>query len=369
MIKRYQVNGYKPYIISILKGEVLMGVTIKDVAKEAGVSIATVSYVINNKGNVTVETKEKVLKAVKSLGYQPNLSARNLVGQKSNLIGVLIPDWGNNDEAVKSAKDNFNFDNPFYGNILNSIESTSTKAGYSILLIASTITADKIKSIILQRDLDGLIIIGALPKLLNSLAKVKVPVVLIDSYTYNDDFYKIGIDDEYGGYIATKHLLDLGHKEIALISGELIEDGVDMERFKGYQKALLERNIPIKEENICNVGVSMEGGYQGVEELLNQNYDITGIFSTADIMSIGIYKKLNELKLNIPEDISVVSFDNFPYTEFLHPSLSTVSQPVFLKGRRATELLISLIAGKRVDDHSLTLSIELIERDSVKNLK
>ncbi|OCL26037.1 hypothetical protein U472_08440 [Orenia metallireducens] len=345
-----------------------MGVTIKDVAKEAKVSIATVSYVINNKGNVTDETKEKVLKAVKKLGYQPNLSARNLVGQKSNLIGVLIPNWGDADRLSEGNKDNFNFDNPFYGNILNSIESLSTKEGYSILLIGSTITADKVKNIILQRDLDGLIIIGALPKLIDNLSEIKIPIVLIDSYTKQEKFYKVGIDDEYGGYIATKHLLDLGHKEIGLISGELIEDGVDMERFKGYKRALLERNLPIKEENICNVGVSMEGGYHGVEELLKQNQQLTAIFSTADIMSMGIYKKLNELKFKIPEDISIVSFDNFPYTEFLHPSLSTVSQPVFLKGRQAAEVLIDLIAGDRVDNQTLTLPIELIKRDSVKRL-
>lgn len=345
-----------------------MGVTIKDVAKEAKVSIATVSYVINNKGNVTDETQEKVLKAVKKLGYQPNLSARNLVGQKSNLIGVLIPNWGNADRLSESSHDNFNFDNPFYGNILNSIETLSTKEGYSILLIGSTITADKVKNVILQRDLDGLIIIGALPKLIDNLSEIKIPIVLIDSYTKQEEFYKVGIDDEYGGYIATKHLLDLGHKEIGLISGELIEDGVDMERFKGYKKALLERNLPIKEENICNVGVSMEGGYYGIGKLLKQNQQLTAIFSTADIMSMGIYKKLNELKFKIPEDISIVSFDNFPYTEFLHPSLSTVSQSVFLKGRRATELLIDLIAGDRVDKQTLTLPIELIKRDSVKRL-
>jgi len=345
-----------------------MGVTIKDVAKEAKVSIATVSYVINNKANVTDETKEKVLKAVKKLGYQPNLSARNLVGQKSNLIGVLIPNWGDADRLSEGSKDNFNFDNPFYGNILNSIESLSTKEGYSILLIGSTITVDKIKNITLQRDLDGLIIIGAFPKLIDNLSEVKIPIVLIDSYTKQEEFYKVGIDDEYGGYIATKHLLDLGHKEIGLISGELIEDGVDMERFKGYKKALLERNLPIKKENICNVGVSMEGGYYGIEKLLKQNQQLTAIFSTADIMSMGIYKKLHELKLNIPEDISIVSFDNFPYTEFLHPSLSTVSQPVFLKGKQATELLIKLIAGKKVEDNGLTLPIGLVKRDSVKKL-
>lgn len=339
-----------------------MGVTIKDVAKRAGVSIATVSYIINDKKQVNPETKKRVLDAINELNYLPNYSARGLAKQKTNLIGILIPYW-NTDE-----KTGLMFDNPFYSELVRGIEIITSQNDYHLLLVGSDQKAESINNLIIQRDLDGLIVVGAYSELLSYLRDNALPFVLVDSYLQDDTLYSVGIDDMYGGYIATKYLIESGHRNIGLLTGELLDNGVHLERFKGYKKALEEKGLKIDDKNICEIETSFHGGYEGADTLLRQNNSLTAIFSTADIVSVGVIKRLKERGVSVPDDLSLISFDDISFAEFLYPALTTVRQSIVSKGSSAAKLLMDVINNKRIKEKNITLPVKLIERDSVRKI-
>mgnify|MGYP000956187358 FL=1 len=324
-----------------------MCVTIRDVARKAGVSIATVSYIINDKKQVTPETKKKVLDTIKELNYLPNYNARGLAKQKTNLIGILIPYW-NTDQQT-----GIMFDNPFYSELVRGIERVTSKNNYHLLLVGSNQKPEIIHNLIVQRYLDGLIVIGAYSELLFYLKKTDLPFILVDSYLQDDTVYSVGIDDRYGGYIATKYLLESGHRRIGLLTGELLDNGVYMERFKGYRRALEEKGLRVDDKNIYETETSFRGGYEGVDKLLDQNNSLTGIFSTADIISVGVLKKLKEMEVSVPDDLSLISFDDNPFAEFLYPALTTINQSIIIKGSCAAKLLMDVINNKEIDEKKL----------------
>ena len=212
-------------------------VSIKDVAREAGVSTTTVSYVLNQNPTQTIspETTERIWQAVRALNYVPNLNARSLTSQKTNLIGVVIP-------QTEPGKE-FMFANPFYGELLSAIEYTARRNGYHLLLSGPEPDQSYI-NIARNRSVDGIIIVGSYPsKSLNELHELAVPVVLVDTYVKDPVFHTIGIDDRLGGQMATRHLLEQGHREIAFVSGSVSEQGVTQKRFLGYMDALNEAGI------------------------------------------------------------------------------------------------------------------------------
>jgi LacI family transcriptional regulator len=201
--------------------------------------------------------------------------------------------------------------------------------------------------------LDGLIVIGAYSELLFYLKKTDLPFILVDSYLQDDTVYSVGIDDRYGGYIATKYLLESGHRRIGLLTGELLDNGVYMERFKGYRRALEEKGLRVDDKNIYETETSFRGGYEGVDKLLDQNNSLTGIFSTADIISVGVLKKLKEMEVSVPDDLSLISFDDNPFAEFLYPALTTINQSIIIKGSCAAKLLMDVINNKEIDEKKL----------------
>jgi DNA-binding LacI/PurR family transcriptional regulator len=340
-----------------------MRVTIKDIAKKAGVSIATVSYIINNTKPVTPETRDKVLQAIKELNYRPNYSARGLANYRTNLIGVLIPYW---DEDTKQG---VMFDNPFYSELVRGVEVVTSKHHYHILLMGISDRPQAVTDLVQQRDLDGLIVVGAYQELVASLTKIEIPVVLVDTYAEHSRFYTVQIDDEYGGYLATQYLLTMGHEKIGLLTGELFPQGVAVRRFQGYKKALAERGLEVNHKYVYETKISTQGGYEGIDHLLQQAPDLTALFSMADIMTIGILKRLREAKLKVPDHLSIVSFDGVLYPEFLNPALTTIDQDIFEKGRIAATLLIKLIFGEKITEPHVVLPVTLAARESVKELK
>ena len=199
--------------------------TIKDVANEAQVSPATISYVLNNKESISAETKERVLEAIKRLNYVPNLSARSLAANTSKLIGVLIPQTEDSSMLM--------FNNPFYSEIIGGIEYGARVNGYHVL-ISGTNADESYLRLAKERNLDGIIIIGMYPDdFFNELKKTQIPIVLIDSYCSDHYFHSVQINDRYGAYIATKYLLDKGHRSVALIAGEVKKNGVVEKRDLG----------------------------------------------------------------------------------------------------------------------------------------
>lgn len=335
-------------------------ISIKDVAKEAGVSTSTVSYVLNSTPTETIseETSKRVMAAVQKLGYVPNLNARSLSSSRSNLIGVLIP-------QTEPGKE-FMFSNPFYGDLLSSIEYTARQHGYHLLL-SGTKEDQNYLNIAQNRGLDGIIIVGTYPgENLNALKKLGVPIVLVDSYVNDDDFHTLGIEDKEGARIATRYLIEKGHRTIAFISGSIRENGVNMKRYQGYCDALQEAGLSLDEQAIYSGTVDYEYGLTAAQQYIDRGRKQTAAFVTADVLSMGVIKGMNQHGVHIPADLSIVSFDDVYLAEMSYPSLTTIHQDINEKGRQAVQLVLEAAKSKEHQHRECILPLRLIERESVR---
>lgn len=333
-------------------------VSIKDVAREAGVSTTTVSYVLNQNPTQTIspETTERIWQAVRALNYVPNLNARSLTSQKTNLIGVVIP-------QTEPGKE-FMFANPFYGELLSAIEYTARRNGYHLLLSGPEPDQSYI-NIARNRSVDGIIIVGSYPsKSLNELHELAVPVVLVDTYVKDEVFHTIGIDDRLGGLLATRYLLEKGHRRIAFVSGSVSEQGVIQKRFLGYMDALNEAGIAMDEKSLYLGTVSYDFALSVPEEMQRRGNRETAAFTTADILGMGLVKGLRRLGRRVPEDLSIVGFDDLDLSRMSDPSLTTVHQDIAEKGRCAVQMILDAADGN-ADKQECILPIRLIERESV----
>lgn len=335
-------------------------ISIKDVAKEAGVSTSTVSYVLNSTPTETIseETSKRVMVAVQKLGYVPNLNARSLSSSRSNLIGVLIP-------QTEPGKE-FMFSNPFYGDLLSSIEYTARQHGYHLLL-SGTKEDQNYLNIAQNRGLDGIIIVGTYPgENLNALKKLGVPIVLVDSYVNDDDFHTLGIEDKEGARIATRYLIEKGHRKIAFISGSIRENGVNMKRYQGYCDALKEAGLPLDEQDIYSGTVDYEYGLTAVQQYIDRGKKQSAAFITADVISMGVIKGLKQNNIRVPDDLSIVSFDDVYLAEMSYPSLTTIHQDIDEKGRQAVQLVLEAARSKEHQHKECILPLRLVERESVR---
>ncbi len=337
-------------------------ISIKDVAREAGVSTATVSYVLNHnqEESISPETTARVWDTVNRLGYVPNLSARSLISRKSNLIGVIIP-------QTEPGKE-FMFSNPFYGDFLSSVEYTARQNGYH-LLISGTEKNQGYLSIARNRDVDGVILVGTYPSaFISELHQIGVPVVLVDAYIKDETFHTIGIGDREGGSLATQYLIEKGHRNIAFISGQLMENGVNEKRFLGYRDALTKAGLPFLQNLVYSGNVGYEYGIQAASEMMLRQNGETAAFVTADIMALGFIKGLRLKGLHVPHDISVIGFDDVYLAALCDPSLTTVRQDIRQKGEAAAKIAIAASRGEITAKQEIILPLEIVERDSVQNL-
>lgn len=337
-------------------------VTIRDVAEHAGVSIASVSYVLNGKEHkVSAETIELIHESIKALNYIPSMSARGLAKNQSQLIAVIIPQTEDRRQLV--------FDNPFYSEMISNIEATVRKEGYHVLL-AGVEKEQSYLDISVSRSLDGAILIGIYPEeLYEECKQANIPIVLVDSYIHDQFFTNVGIDDEFGGYLATKYLIEHGHKEIAIVTGSIKRDGVVEKRYLGYRRALAEANIPFKKQYVFEDSVSFEHGHH-VGSIIARDYlDITAVFATADIMAFGLIRSIMENGLLVPEDISVIGFDDISWASMFFPSLTTVRQNIAEKGRLSAQLLLEQIKGNKHERNKcVQVDLEVVTRNTVAKL-
>lgn len=334
--------------------------TLKDVAGLAGVSSATVSYVLSGKRTISDETKNRVYSAIEQLDYVPDLNARGLSMRDSKLIGVVVPQTEPGERLM--------FQNSFYSEALGSIEYYARQKGYHIL-ISATDANESYLTLAKKRNLDGIIVIGMYPdEFYQQMKKTHIPIVLIDSYTNDHYYHNVRIDDAYGSYLATRYMLENGHREIAFFAGQLKENGVMKKRLVGYRQALEEFDVAFKHELVFEDQIDYESGIALAKKLLSSGVTATGIIAAADILAIGAMKGLYGAGCRVPDDYSVIGFDDLEISKYLTPGLTTVKQQISLKGQRAVELLLNHIEDPNLPKQEEILPLELIERGSVRRL-
>lgn len=336
-------------------------VTLKDVAKKADVSSATVSYVLNGKKSISAETKKRVWDAIESLDYVPDLSARSLTMRDSKLIGVVVPQTEPGSKLM--------FQNNFYSEILGSIEYHARLHGYHVI-ISATDANESYMTLAKERNLDGIIVIGMYPdEFYQQMKKTRIPIVLIDSYCDDHYYHNIRIDDAYGSYLATKYVLEQGHRKIAFFSGQLKENGVMKKRLIGYQQALAEKQVPFCPEYVFEGKIDYDSGIQLAENLLDAKLPATAVVAAADILAMGAMKGFYERGVKVPDDLSVMGFDDLEISKYLTPGLTTIKQEISQKGERAVEMLFKNIQEPNLTKQEQILPVSIVERSSVKSIK
>lgn len=335
-------------------------VTIKDIAQFVGVSATTVSNVINGKaGRVSAETIEKINCAIEELGYVPNMSARSLVSSSSKVIGFI--------NHVVTDKDSNFMEDPFLARFTGIIEHVLREHDY-YFMIRTVKTADELKTFLRTWNIDGLFLAGIFnDDFFAEVKKLRIPVVLVDSYVTSKKICNVGLDDFGGSKMSTEHLIRMGHKKIAFASPRIQDGGVLMERLLGYKAALTTASISFDKDLVFECGMNINGTMD-IAKYLSVHPDITGLVTTADYLAANIIANLHRLGVNIPEDISVVGFDDLDICNLISPPLTTVHQDMDVKGSKAVELMLSLLNNSHVKPESVKLPTIIFERASVKKL-
>ena len=302
--------------------------TIKDVAALAGVSFTTVSHVINNTRPVNDETRKRVEEAIRATRYVPSAVARSLKHRTTRTIGVLVP----------------TATNPYFAELARGIEDVCAAAGYSVILCNSDDDPRKQRDylrVLMEKRVDGIIVSSAGPDtaLIEALGESALPIVMVDRPTEGIQADQVQVDHEEGAYMATKHLLDLGHRRIACISGPS-SLSVTAERLAGFHRALREAGVPEATVRIAEGDFTSPGGYRAARQLLTEGEMPTAIFAGNDLMGIGALRAAAELGIPVPKALSVIGFDDIELSRYVYPALSTVGQSIRQLGETTAQTLL-----------------------------
>jgi len=335
-------------------------VTISQVAKEAGVSSQTVSRVVNNRQEITPETRQHVQEVIKRLGYQPNAIARSLIQRRSHTLGI-----------VTSGLEYFG-----PSHLLIGVEQGANQAGLSILLNLvhqpETRYIGSIVNSLISRQVEG--IIWAVPEIgdnrswfRENLPQLAVPVVFLSTQP-RENLNVVEIDNRHGAYMATQHLLERGYRKIGHIAGPLAWWAAS-ERRRGWQDALTAAGVPFGDDQIVEGNWSAESGERGLHELLTKFPDVQAVFACNDQMALGLMRAARSLGKRIPEDLAVVGFDDIPESAFYYPPLTTVRQGLYELGHIAVQTFMKLRQAEQRDEsvttvHTVMLQPQLVIRES-----
>lgn len=335
-------------------------VTLKDIAAEAGVSITTVSNVVHKRANrVSPEMVARIWAIIEREHYVPSMTARTLANADSSIIGMITHMTLQNIGSTMS--------DPFLGTFVDGIERRTRENGY-FLMIRSVEDARALESISRSWHLSGLILTGMFQdEFFECVKKLGIPFVLIDSYIDQPDIYSIGLEDEKGGYIATRHLLEKGHRVIAFASPTIRAGGVVEQRLIGYRRALSEFGVPFDPSLVFTQEISVEEGRR-LGYLLSEKKEITGVFASADILAAGIMTGLREKGVCVPRDKSIVGFDDNYLSQLTNPTLTTIHQDAEQKGMLAADMILAQLRGEPIAEHSVILPVSLVERESVRKI-
>lgn len=328
-------------------------VTMRDIAERAMVSVNTVSKVLNNKPDISKETRERVLKAAKELGYIKNVTASALRNSKTKIVGVVLEDTTN----------------LFFAEVLEGIEAAARKYGYRLILMNTQTNLEKQKEAIytlMEHRVEGILITptGDGTKDLRKLSEMNFPIVIVGRHLEGLNLDEIHSDEIKGGYIATKHLIEKGRKKILLINSVPKNSAAQM-RCEGYRKALREAGIILPEDYIVIThGPNMEGGYQGIKQAFDKGLDFDAVFCYNDMFAFGAIRALRDLGKRVPEDVSVVGYDDVTFASYYCPALTTVRIDRFGLGFNGFKMLLEKMRNRRKKTKHLVLDVELIVRES-----
>jgi LacI family transcriptional regulator len=331
--------------------------TIKDIAREAKVSVTTVSNVIHGRhSRVAKETIERINTIIKVHNYTPNLSARALVNKSSRIIGII-------NHLIQSQSMSF-LQDPFHSALLGGIEKKLRERGY-YMMIRTVANEGELYSLFRNWNLDGVILIGLFNgSFFSRLLEANKPVVLLDSYIKHNKVFNVGLDDYQGGFMATQYLIEKGHRNILFASPHIHRQGVIEERFKGYQGALKTNRIAFSWDKVYQQEITIDEGI-ALGRTLSARQDVTAIFATADMLAAGIMTGLSEGGRRIPEDVSIIGFDDVLFSQITSPPLTTIHQDVEEKGAVAAEIMMDQLEGKIPETRNIVMPVKLVERGSV----
>lgn len=332
-----------------------MPVTIYDVAREAGVSMATVSRVVNGNPNVKPTTRKKVMAAIERLGYRPNAVARGLASKKTTTVGVIIPD-------ISSL---------FFSELARGIEDIATMYKYNIILCNSDQRLEKELQLIntlLEKQVDGLLFMGSDIKEdhIQALSTASVPIVLAATRDADSILPSVTIDYFQAAYDAARVLIDHGHKRIAMITSPLNDPLAGLLRFEGYKQALADAGMNLDEQLVAPGNYFYESGLRIMTEFLRLPERPTAVFAASDEMAIGAIHAVQDAGMNVPNDIEVIGFDNIRLAEMVRPRLTTVVQPMYDIGAVGMRLLTKYMNNEHVEEHVVILPHRIEYRESTR---
>ena len=328
-----------------------LSISIKDIARAANVSHSTVSRALRNSSLVNAETAEKIQRIARESNFRVSAVGRSLATGRTNSIGVVVTTIAD----------------PFVAEVVTAVEDTANARRYSVILASSKSDPEREMKVVQsfeERRVDGILVIGSRvgSVYIPVLAEMKIPIVLINSQHPGDFIYSVTIDNAGGGRAATRFLIQLGHRRIAFV-GDRSGAQSNIGRIAGYEQALQKAGIPLRPELIASGEPNPEGGFRATESLLSAADPPTALFCFNDLMAMGALNAIQQRHMRVPEDISVIGFDDVAIASHTFPPLTTVRQPKHEMGRMATEILLNLLGGSK-SETSRSVQGELIVRES-----
>lgn len=335
-----------------------MNTTIYDVAREAGVSMATVSRVVNGNPNVKPTTRKKVLEAIEMLGYRPNAVARGLASKRTTTVGVVIPD----------------ISNIFFAELARGIEDIATMYKYNIILCNSDQNKDKeihLINTLLEKQVDGIVFMGGqiTEEHVLEFKRSPVPIVLSATVDQKKEFPSVNINYQEAAYDAVKFLIKNGHTKIGMLTGSLEDPVNGYQKYSGFRKAIEEAKIPFNEEYVVIGDYTYDSGIEAMENFLSLSERPTAIFAGTDEMALGIIHGAQDRGVHVPNDIEVIGFDNTRLAAMVRPTLTTVVQPMYDIGAVSMRLLTKYMKKEEVTDEVVVLPHRIEFRQSTKQKK
>jgi DNA-binding LacI/PurR family transcriptional regulator len=324
--------------------------TIRDVAKQAGVSHQTVSRVINGSEDVLPETRASVLEVIEKLGYRPSAIARSMARGQTHTLACISP----------------NLTDYTFASVIEGAETEARHRDYFLLSSSANDPASfqkLVDELVNHRRVDGLIIINPYADQRYQYIPENFPVVFVGSRSHEENISSVCLDDEGAAYEATRHLLSLGHTQVAMITGPMQED-CSQDRVKGYQKALEEAGVPFHPAMIVEGDWSATSGRDALVALMSGSHPPTAIFAQNDRMAMGVLRAARDMELQIPEQLAVIGVDDMPLSSYFDPPLTTMRQDMPLIGQEATRILLDAVQNKNASMRVIQLPAQLVVRQS-----